>query len=374
MLFDSTLRRELARNFGGALVVIVTVVLTIMFIRTLGQAALGRVSPQDVALLLAYIGLGNLPLMLALSLFIGIVATLSRMYRGSEMTIWFASGISLTRFVAPVLRTSWPVLLVIALLALFAWPWQNQRTEDLRNEYDRRSDLSRVAPGQFQTSGDGQRTFFFEGSASDTASGRNVLIVASKGGVEAVTTARSGHIENDADGRFVVLDKGQRNEQNTQSGEKTLSRFETYRSLAGDRTTEAGGGPAPRSLATEDLLRNPTPDNLGELTWRLGLVLAGANVILLGIGLSASNPRHASNWNLLFALLGFFAYFNFINLTRSWVSSGRTGVAAAVIVTHGSVLALGVLLLWWREHGTNRGVVPGRRRRRLRAAAAAGRA
>src|SRR5665213_901823 len=87
MLFDSTLRRELARNFGGTLVVILTVVLTIMFIRTLGQAALGRVSPQDVLLLLAYIGLGNLPTMLGLSLFIAIVATLPRYMRDSVATM-----------------------------------------------------------------------------------------------------------------------------------------------------------------------------------------------------------------------------------------------------------------------------------------------
>jgi lipopolysaccharide export system permease protein len=371
MLFDSTLRRELARNFGGTLVVILTVVLTIVFIRTLGQAAIGRVSPQDVVLLLAYIGLGNLPVMLGLSLFIAIVATMSRMYRGSEMTIWFASGVSLTRFVRPVLWTSWPVLLVIALLALFAWPWQNRRTDELRSEYDRRSDLSRVAPGQFQTSGDGQRTFFFEGGASDTATGHNVLVVATKGGVESVTTARSGRIESGTGGRYVVLDKGQRNEQDTESGEKTLSRFETYRSRAGDRVAEAAGSEEPRTRSSVDLLLQPTPANLGELAWRLGLIFAGANVILLGVGLSASNPRHASNWNLLFALLGFFAYYNFINLSRSWVTSGRASVAAALFITHGSAFALGVVLLWWREHGTNRGVVP-RRRGRRRAAALPG--
>jgi lipopolysaccharide export system permease protein len=371
MLFDSTLRRELARNFGGTLVVILTIVLTIMFIRTLGQAAIGSVSPQDVALLLAYIGLGHLPTMLALSLFIAIVATLSRMYRGSEMTIWFASGVSLNRFLRPVLRTSWPVLVVIALLALFAWPWQNRRSAELKDEYDRRSDLSRIAPGQFQTSGDGQRTFFFEGGASDTATGRNVFIVASKGGVESVTTARSGHIETDRDGRFVVLDKGQRNEQNTQNGDKTLSRFDTYRSQAGDRVAAAAGTLAPRARSTGDLLREPTPANLGELVWRLGLVFAGANVMLLGVGMSASNPRHASNWNLLFALLGFFAYYNFINLSQSWVASGRTSVAAALFLTHGGALALGVMLLWWREHGTNRGVTTRGRARRRRPVATA---
>ena len=55
MLFDSTLRRELARNFGATLVVILTIVLTMMLIRTLGQAAGGRVAPQDVVLLLGYV-------------------------------------------------------------------------------------------------------------------------------------------------------------------------------------------------------------------------------------------------------------------------------------------------------------------------------
>ena len=197
MLFDSTLRRELARNFGGTLVVILTIVLTIMFIRNLGQAAVGRIAPQDIVLLLAYIGLGHLSTMLALSLFIAVVATLSRMYRGSEMTIWFASGVPLSRFVRPVLSTSWPVLLVIALLSLFVWPWQNERSAVLKDQFERRSDLSRVAPGQFQTSADGERTFFFEGSASDTASGRNVFIVASHGGVESVTSAKSGSIQSD---------------------------------------------------------------------------------------------------------------------------------------------------------------------------------
>ena len=368
MLFDSTLRRELAKNFGGTLVVILTIVLTIMFIRNLGQAALGRISPQDVMLLLAYIALGHLSTILALSLFVAVVATLSRMYRGSEMTIWFASGVPLTRFVRPVLGTAWPVLLVIALLALFVWPWQNERSAVLKDQFERRSDLSRVAPGQFQTSGDGQRTFFFEGSASDASTGRNVLIVATKNSVESVTSAKSGSIENDANGRELVLVKGQRNEQNAQSGEKTLSRFETYRAMAGDRAlAEAGGLPA-KALATIDLMREPTAAHQGELVWRMGLVLAAANMLLLGIGMSASNPRHASNWNLLFALLGFFAYYNVINLSQSWVASGRVGMGAALLVAHGGTLLFALALLWWRENGMGRSATAPRRRLRRRRA------
>ena len=371
MLFDSTLRRELARNFGGTLVVLMTIVLTILFIRTLGQAALGRVDPQDVALLLAYVALGNLPTLLAASMFIAVVATLSRMYRASEMTIWFASGVSLQRFVRPVLQTSWPVLLLIAALALFVWPWQNARTSELREVFERRSDLSRVAPGQFQSSGDGQRTFFFEGAASDTTSGRNVLIVASRGSVEAVTTARSGHIDSGDGGRFIVLDKGQRNEQDASNGEKTLSRFESFRSLAGERVADPGETLPPKARPTLQLLREPSPLNHGELVWRLGLVLAAGNMLLLGIGMSASNPRHASNWNLMFALFAFFAYYNFINLTQAWVSAGRVGLCAALLATHGTALLMGIALLWWRERGASGAAMARRRVRRRRPATAA---
>jgi len=369
MLFDSTLRRELARNFGATLVIILTIVLTIMFIRNLGQAAGGRIAPQDVMLLLAYIGLGHLSTMLALSLFIAVVATLSRMYRASEMTIWFASGVPLSRFVAPVLRTSWPVLLLIAVLSLFVWPWQNEQSAVLKDQFERRSDLSRIAPGQFQTSADGERTFFFEGSASSAAIGRNVFIVASHGGVEAVTSAKSGAIESDDEGRVLVLTRGQRNEENSRTGEKTLSRFETYRAETSERVRDATGMLAPRALPTAELMRRPTAPNQGELAWRLGLVLAAANMMVLGIGMSASNPRHASNWNLLFALLGFFAYYNFINLSQAWVGSGRTGLGTVLVFGHGGAFVLALALLWWRENGMRR--VPAFRRRRRRRAAAA---
>ena len=354
MLFDSTLRRDLARTFGATLIVIVTIVLTMMLIRTLGQAAVGQVAPQDVILLLGYVALGHLPTMLALSLFIAVVATLSRMYRESEMTIWFASGVSLTRFVGPILRVSWPVLLVIGLLALFVWPWKNQRSVELIERFERRSDLSRVTPGQFQTSSDGTRVFFIERDAADTSTGRNVFILTSLPNTESVTSARSGRIEVTGDDRFLVLTRGQQNEENLKTGEKTLARFETYRVQPGERMLSSLDDLPPKARPTLDLLLNPSPRYLGELVWRLGLLFGAANLMLLGIGLSASNPRRASNWNLLFALLTFAVYYNVINLTQAWVGSGKTTMGATLLAAHGSAFAIAMGLLWWREHVNSR--------------------
>ena len=70
MLFHSTIRKELARTFGATLVVLITIVMTIMLIRTLGLATRGIFNPQDVMMVLGYTVLGYLPTILTLSLFI----------------------------------------------------------------------------------------------------------------------------------------------------------------------------------------------------------------------------------------------------------------------------------------------------------------
>jgi lipopolysaccharide export system permease protein len=352
MLFDSTLRRDLARTFGATLVVILTIVITMMLIRTLGLAASDVVAPRDVVLVLGYTALGHLPTILSLSLFIAIVVTLGRMYRDSEMAIWFASGLGLSRFVRPVLRTVWPVLLVIGLLLVFVWPWGNRNSRELRDRYEQRSDLARVAPGVFQSSSDGRRVFFIERDGADPVNARNVFVLSVQEPVESVTSARSGHIETEGGDRFLVLESGQRSDVNERDGETTLASFETYRVLADPRALRKASEQPPKALQTVELLRAPTLKNQGELVWRFGLLFGAINMALLAIGLAHVNPRRPNNWNLVFALLSFVVYFNCINLSQTWVASGRAGLGTAMTLLHGGAFALALALLWWRDHAT----------------------
>ena len=293
MLFDSSTRSELARSFGVTLVVILTIMLTVTLIKTLGQAAGGNVAPQDVVLLMGYATLAHLATMLNLSLFIAVVATLGRRYRESEMTIWFASGVPLSRFIRPVLRMAWPILLAIVVLELVVWPWGNQNSAELRDRYQKRSDLSRVAPGQFQTSRDGSRVFFIERDGDDAGTGRNVFILSNQNDRESVTTSARGRLEMEGDDRMLVLDHGQRNETQLKTGEKSLARFEQYKVMTDTQVLANANQLPPKATPTLDLLRNLTVKNQGEIAWRLGWIFAGFNMALLGIGVAASNPRRA---------------------------------------------------------------------------------
>ncbi len=308
-------------------------------------------------LLLGYVSLGHLPTMLALSLFVAVVVTLGRMYRDSEMVIWFASGVGLRRFVRPVLRTTWPVLLVIALLTLFVVPWGSRSGTELRDRYAARSDLSRVTPGVFQQSSDGSRVFFIErdpqaAGAEAPAIARNVFVLAAAGERESVTSASQGRLETEGEDRVLVLERGQRTDLDRSTGEMAQASFEDYRIVVGERAARLASRLPPRAMTTADLLREPDLRHQAELTWRIGLAFGAANLMLLGVGLAATHPRRASNWNLLFALLAFIVYYNLINLSQAWVAGGRLGMGVALFGLHGSAFALALALIAWRDHAT----------------------
>ena len=353
MLFDSTVRKELARSFGATLMVILTIFMTNLVIRTLGLAANGAVAAQDVLFIFTLLALQTLPTILSLSLFIGVILTLGRMYRESEMAIWFSSGIGLARFIRPVVATSWPVVVLIGVLMLFVWPWSYSQYNDLRQRFEQRADVLRASPGQFQSSGDGHRVFFVEKAASAAGGGgRNVFIMNDLGTRESVAVSQSGKIENVGDERFLVLDSGHMEQNDKATGEHTHVEFKNYRVHAGTGASSSNTPPSPRAVDTSELVLGGGAANMGELTWRLGLILGGANLLIMGIGLSAANPRRASNWGLLFAALAFIIYNNLLTLTQAWVGSGRVNIVVALVGIHGLAFLFGLALIWWREHAT----------------------
>jgi lipopolysaccharide export system permease protein len=121
---------------------------------------------------------------------------------------------------------------------------------------------------------------------------------------------------------------------------------------AGTSSGPSNSAPSPRAVDTTDLVLGGGPAYMGELAWRLGLILGATNLLLMGISLSAANPRRASNWSLLFAALAFVIYYNLLNLTQSWVGSGHANIVVVLVGLHGTAFLLGLGLIWWREHAT----------------------
>lgn len=354
MLFDSSLRRDLQRSVAATLTVILTIVVTTMLIRTLGQAAAGAVGAQDIVMLLVFAALGFVPLLLSLSLFVATIATLTRMYRDSEMAVWFASGVSLVRFVPPLLRTAWPLIALLALTALVARPWGQAQLAELRERHERQSDLAKIAAGEFQSSRDGSRVFYIDRREPGDPVGTNVFILSRQAGRESVTTAREGRVVFDDARRLLELEAGQRTALDTTTGERASAEFTHARIEVGDKTVAGQGQRQPRALGSWTLLWMPAPEAQAELAWRVGLVFSGLNMVLLGLGLSTGGARQHSNWTLLIGLLVFVVYYNLMNLSQAWASAGRLNPWAALVVLHAAALVLAWVLIGWRQRGSRR--------------------
>ena len=260
------------------------------------------------------------------------------MYRDSEMAIWFASGVGARRAsCAPVLRTSWPVLLVVGVLALFVWPWGNRSSS--RPARPLRAALRPVARRARRSSRPRATAAACSSSSAtsaDAANGAQRLRRSPRDGTsESVTSARSGRLENDR--RRALAGARARPAQRARPRERRARRWRAsrrYRVLAGERAVQrADRAAAASALPTLDLLREPTAAQPG----RAGLAPRAAVRRAPTCCCSASacrptNPRRASNWNLLFALLGFVVYYNLINLSQAWVASGQARRSAPALL------------------------------------------
>ncbi len=349
MLFHSSIQKDLARSFGATVVVLATIVMTIILIRTLGQATKGTVNPSEVMLVMGLTVIGHLTTILTLSLFIAVVSTLSRMYADSEMVIWFSSGRGLTSFAPPLLRFAWPILLAIGLLALFVWPWSNQQIQDLRDRFEQRNDIERVAPGQFQESAGGKRVFFIDKDSPNNQTGRHVFVSSLDGMIETVTTAQKGQIELHQGERFLSLQQGQQMLRNHQTGDVRVTAFKDYQLLIDPTLKISATDIQSRMVSTLGLIKAPTPVHLGELSWRLGLPLAAFNLLIVGLAVASVNHRVGKSYHLAVALFCFVGYYNMVNVGQNWIASERTSLPAFMLALHGGALCLALIWLLFRH-------------------------
>jgi lipopolysaccharide export system permease protein len=351
MVLQSSLRKELAQSFVTTLVVLLTVVMTNMLIQTLGQASRGSINPSDVLLVMGFTALGYSATLLTLSLFLSVVSTLARMYSDSEMVIWFCSGRSLFSFVSPIFRFAWPILVAIFFSALVVWPWSNQKIQALKDRFESRSDVERVAPGKFQEFSGGKSVFFIDKETSGSLSGTNVFVSTTDGDMQSITTAQQGFVDNINDERFLKLKNGQQVSLNTVTHETRITTFENYQLLIEEHAVAASGDRANHTVPSLDLIQRPDPSRMGEIFWRLGQGFCALNLVLLALALAAVNPRAAKSYHLMKAILTFVIYYNMINFGQRWISEGLMPWALLVIYLHGT--AAMIAAMWIMRRQTN---------------------
>ncbi len=344
MIFRRALLHELFGNATAVFIVLLTISISTLVIRLLGQAASGSLASEAVAAFLGFSALNYLPVLLSLSLFIAVLLTLTRSYRDSEMVVWFCSGQSLSSFIRPVMAFAVPVALVVAALSLLLSPWALQKQNEFRSQIDSRDDVAAIAPGVFKESRHADRVFFVESFAGEQNTVSNIFMQSTENQKQGVMFAQHGYQSIAANGdRYLVLLNGRRYEGLPGSPEYKIVEFERYAVRIEPYEAQLAA-PTSKSLSFAALMRDRTPANIAELQWRLSLPLSAVLLALLAIPLSFVNPRAGRSMNLILALIAYLTYSNCLSIAQAWVAQGKLHPALGVWLVHGALaMLLGVL-------------------------------
>lgn len=355
-LFRNALLREMTTTGSIALGALSAIILVTQVVRILGKAATGDILGAAVLPFLAFGYLHFLPVLLSLALFMGVFLTLTRFWQDSEMVIWSSAGLGPPAWLRGVLRFALPIALIIAFMSLVLIPWAAQKRADYERALSGRDEVSSLASGVFMESGRDNRVFFVESLDEAQGTARNLFIQSDQHGRTGIVVASEGRLtQKDNGDRFLILDQGRRYEGMPGMADYRVVEFERYSFRLEPAKVDQMASP-PRQMSFLDLLRQPSPRNQAELVWRIGYPISALILALLAIPLSFFNPRAGRALNILLAMLTYTTYNNLIGVSEGWVSHGHMSGIAALLLVHGTALAV-LAAAFWLRYG------PGLRRR-----------
>ena len=348
MIFQRSLIREFSLIAIAVVGVLLTLLLTQLLVKLLGQAASGKVEAEAVIALIGFGILKYLPILLGIAVFIAVLLSLTRSYRDSEMAVWFASGLSIAAWIGPVLRFALPVAFVTALLSLVAAPWSQAQSNEYRRLLESRDEISAVRPGEFQESRSSDRVFFVDQLSQRDDVVNNIFVQSSQNGRMGVMVAQKGYVETAANGdRFVVLTNGRRYEGTPGTLEYRTVDFDRYAIRIEPREAKREA-PETAAMTTLELLDHPNAEKLAEFYWRLAFPIAVVTMALFAIPLAFVNPRTGRSWNLVLAVLVYALYNNLLSIFQAWTKSGRVPAWVGLWPVHVAIVLI-IFVLFWRQ-------------------------
>ena len=326
--FISTLDRYVAGDISKPLLIFCPALLFLYAnftaIRYLDQVASGLL-PANAVLPLLGLGLAMaLEILLPIGFHISVVVGLSRLYTDSEMTAFFACGISPMRIFRVVAVVSLLVALLMACLTLYVRPWANGLRYLLEHQAVAEFNFADLKPGHFYENASGNRVLFFQAIDPDSGRMQQVFIqTISDDTVTIVSADEAFHRPRD-DGRgggFLVCIRARTYDLSpSQDGISQTVSPELVVKL--DNPDDVPIGYKRKAAPTWQLARSLASPDIAELQWRLSTPVFAFLMGLLGFPLSRARPREGKYAKLFMSALCYAVFYNLQLIAKTWVEQG----------------------------------------------------
>jgi lipopolysaccharide export system permease protein len=317
------IQREFTRNFVATLLVLIAVSLSVMSIKALSLATSGELDAKDVLIYTLLLGIRQLPVVLCISLMISIISCLSRLGNDSELVILSTSGWSPFDTLLAIVKFSLPIVASIFFLAIFVWPIGSQSLQSTKESFKAVPEYNKAKPGTFITSKSQNKTWFAKTDANGHLSDIFLYKILENGHI--TTKSNTGDLIKKEGEDWIVTKSGSSTKINTTSEDISVTTFQSSEVNLAEKSNASASDSAPNTKSTYELITIPTPANLSELSWRIGLVISAFNLSIVAILFSSTNKRLGKSGNFILGLLIFILYMNLIILGQRYIQTGKFG-------------------------------------------------
>ncbi len=310
MIIIRYLVRETLKSQLAILFILLLIFFCQKLVRILGAAVDGDI-PTNLVLSLLGLGIPEMAqLILPLSLFLGLLMTLGKLYTESEITVMHACGLSKAVLIKAAMILALFTGAVAAVNVMWAGPWSSRHQDEVLAEAKANPGMAALAQGQFQQASDGNAVMFIESVNGNRFHDVFLAQLRPKGNARpSVVVADSGELSQQKDGSQVVtLNKGTRFEGTAMLRDFRITDFNNYQAIIGHQAVSADPDDT-EQMDMRTLWKTHTDRARAELHWRFTLVATVFIMALMVVPLSVVNPRQGRVLSMLPAMLLYLVFF-----------------------------------------------------------------
>jgi len=342
-VLDKMVALDLLRTLLAVWSVIVVIIVSRQFIRILDRAVEGQVSNQT---LLTVLGLKTIiasAAFLPAALFMAVLMVLGRMYRDQEMSAVASAGGGAGTVYRAIFLLIFPLSVLSAGLSFYVSPWAEATMEQMMHQDKESADLRGIAAGKFSEYSQGDLVFYVE-KIDDDKTMHDVFVQHRQGARLAIINAEAGRLRDLPDGRYIVLENGERVQGQPGAVNYVLEQFSEY--AVRMETKESAAKFEKESVASSTLASSGEITDIAELQRRFSIPMGILLLSFIAVPLAQMSPRGGVYGNMLVGFLIYFSYGNLIRVSQSWVMNqtipawlGMLGVNVLLLLIGGILLA-----------------------------------
>jgi len=330
----------------AVLLVLLLILFGGLFAKMLGQVAAGKIAANVLLPLVFVVGIKSFPILITVAMYLGVLVTLGRFYKDSEMTALRAAGAGYTQIAKPVLLISFFVVLITAWLAFWVQPMAQQTQDNLRADAAQNVDIAGITPGKFIQIPSTGSVVFAESIENNAL--ENVYMFSDTDDIVRVVSAESAQqVSPDAELNILELQSGTVFEANKKNANTNRVSFlkQGLQIPMEERTTARTRLSAKSTTA---LLGSVDVKEQAELQWRVSYPITVFLLVLLALPLSYTSPRKGQFTKLAIAIVIYIVYQNLLGVAQNWMVKGNTPVWMGIWWVH--LLVVGLIIYFLLRH------------------------